>query len=133
MKLPYWAKGFEVPAPALKIRLLQPVTRAKETVIARIDSGADITSIPFTVLEKLNLNAVGHGFVSGYDDPGKSHLLFACSLQFRSLSFENIKVIAASTPEALIGLDVLNTLHICLDGNKRQFEIIDEQKSKRRR
>ncbi len=133
MKLPYLTKGFDVPTPALKIQLTHPVTKAKETAMARIDSGADITTIPFTLLEKLNLVAVGDAFASGYDDHGKSHLLFVCTLRFRSLVYKNINVIAALTPQVLIGLDILNTLHICLDGKKKQFEIIEERKGKRRR
>lgn len=132
MKSPYLTKGFETPTPGLKVQLIHPDTKAKATAMARIDSGADITTIPFTVLETLNLVAVGRTFTSGYDDPGKSHLLFVCTLRFRSLVYKNINVIAALTPEVLIGLDILNTLHICLDGKKKQFEIIEERKSKRR-
>jgi hypothetical protein len=133
MKLPYLTKGFETPTPGLKVQLIHPDTKAKAAVMARIDSDADITTIPFTVLEALNLVAVGRTFTAGYDDPGKSHLLFACSLQFRILSFENVNVIAASTPEVLIGLDILNTLHICLDGENKQFEIVEGRKKKQRR
>ncbi|MCI0611560.1 retroviral-like aspartic protease family protein, partial [bacterium] len=123
---------FGAPTPALRVQLIHPDTKAKETAIARIDSGADITTIPFTLLEKLNLSTVGDAFVSGYDDPGKSHLLFVCTLRFRSLVYKNIKVIAALTPEVLIGLDILNTLHICLDGHKKQLEILEGRKNKRR-
>ena len=132
MKLPYQTNAFEVPTPALKVQLIHPDTKTRETVMARIDCGADITTIPFTSLENLNLSTVGNAFVSGYDDPGKSHLLFACTLQFHSLVYKNVKVIAASTPNALIGLDILNKLHICLDGNKKQLEIVEGRKGKRR-
>ncbi len=127
MILPYLTKGFELPTPAVKVKLIHPDTKVKATVVARIDSGADITTIPFVLLEKLNLTAVGSTFASGYDDAGKSHLLFACTLRVRSLIFRNIRVIAALTPEVLIGLDVLNTLHICLDGKKRRFEIVEQK------
>jgi predicted aspartyl protease len=119
MILPYMTEGFEIPTPAIKVQLINPATNAKESGIARIDYGADITTIPFTIFEKLNLNVFGTTFTSGYNDPGESHLLFICSLRLRSLTFNNIKVIAASTPHILIGLDILNTLHICLNGNKK--------------
>lgn len=55
----YLTKGFELPTPAVKVQLVHPDTKVKATVIARIDSGADITTIPFVLLEKLNLTAVG--------------------------------------------------------------------------
>ena len=132
MILPYLTEGFEAPAPAVKVQLFNPLTKAKEAGIARIDYGADITAIPFTIMEKLNLRVAGSTYTAGYDDPGKTHLLFTCTLQLRSLKFSNIDVIAASTPHILIGLDVLNSLHICLDGKKKQFEIIERRKKKRR-
>jgi len=132
MILPYLTEGFEVPTPAVKVQLFNPTTKAKEIGVARIDYGADITTIPFLMFEKLNLNVFGTTYTSGYNDPGESHLLFICSLRLRTLTFSNINVIAALTPHVLLGLDILNTLHICLDGNKKQFEIIEKRKRKRR-
>jgi hypothetical protein len=76
MILPYLTEGFEAPAPAVKVQLFNPLTKAKEAGIARIDYGADITTIPFTIMEKLNLRVAGSTYTSGYDDPGKTHLLF---------------------------------------------------------
>jgi hypothetical protein len=132
MILPYLIEGFEIPAPAVKVQLVNPTSKVKETGIARIDCGADITVIPFKLMEKLNLNVAGKTYTSGYDDPGKIHMLFTCTLRLRSLTFSSIDVIAALTPHILIGLDVLNSLHICLDGKKKQFEIIERRKKKRR-
>jgi hypothetical protein len=132
MILPYLTEGFEAPVPAAKVQLFNPETKAKETGIARIDYGADITVIPFTIMENLKLNVAGSVYTAGYDDPGKTHLLFSCTLQLRSLRFRNVDVIATSTPHVLIGLDILNTLHICLDGNKKQFEIVEGRKRKQR-
>ncbi len=133
MILPYLTMDFEVPTPAVKIQLIHPETNAKADGLARIDSGADITVVPFMMLEKLNLNAVGDIFVSGYDDPGKSHVLFACTLRCRFGAFKNLKVIAALTPHVLIGLDILNILHLCLNGKKKQLEIMEDRKKKRRK
>jgi predicted aspartyl protease len=123
MILPYLTNGFDTPTPAVKVQLFNPTTKAKEVGIARIDYGADITTIPFTMLENLNLNVFGTTYTSGYNDPGEEHLLFICSLRLRSLKFNNIKVIAALTPHILLGLDILNTLHICLDGNKNSLKL----------
>jgi len=92
--------------------------------MARLDYGADITTIPFEILEKLNLS------VAGYNDSGEVQLLFNCTLQLRYLTFKGIDVIATSTPYVLLGLDILNTLHICLNGHKKQFEIIEKHKKK---
>lgn len=132
MILPYLTKGFEVPTPALKMQLIHPETKVKVDGLARVDCGADMTVIPFATLERLNLDAVGNTFVSGYDDSGKSHVLFACTLKCSFGTFKNLKVIAALTPHILIGLDILNTLHICLDGKTKRFEIIKEPTKKRR-
>lgn len=133
MILPYLTDGFEVPAPAVKVQLSNPITKVKESGIARIDYGADITVIPFAMMEKLNLRLAGSTFTSGYDDPGKEQMLFSCTLQLRSLRFNNIKVIATSTTNVLIGLDILNRLHICLDGEKKRFEIIEKRSRPRSR
>jgi len=131
MILPYLTEGFEAPAPAVKVQIVNPETRAKEAGLARIDYGADITVIPFTVMENLKLDVAGSVHAAGYDDPGKIHLLFSCTLRLRSLRFSNIDVIATSTPHVLIGLDILNSLHICLDGKRKQFEIIEKRKKMR--
>jgi hypothetical protein len=126
-------KGFGIPTPALRVQIIHPGTKTKEAIVARIDSGADITAIPFTLLEKLNLATVGDAFISGYDDPGKTHMLFACSLRIRYLSFQNVKVIAALTPEVLIGLDVLTQMHVCLNGHEKQLEIVEKRAGSRPR
>ncbi len=133
MILPYLTEGFVIPAPAVKVQVVNPETKAKESGIARLDYGADITVIPFAVMEKLKLDLAGSAFTAGYNDPGEEQFLFSCTLQLRSLRFSNVKVIATSTTEVLIGLDVLNTLHICLDGEKRKFEIIEKRTSSRAR
>ncbi len=133
MRVPYPTRGMETPAPALRIQLIHPDTKAKVAVMARVDCGADITTIPFVSLDALNLVAVGRTFTAGYDDLGKSHYLFAYTLRFRSLIFENIKVIAALTPEVLIGLDILNQMHVCLNGPQKQLEIIEKRTSSRSR
>ncbi len=127
MKIPYRTKDVETPAPVLKVRLIHPDTKAKATVMARVDSGVDITTIPFALLEELNLVAVGRTFTAGYDDPGTSRLLFTCSFRFRSFSFEKVRVISALTPEVLIGLDLLNQMHVCLNGHEKQLEIEEKR------
>ncbi len=129
----YLTSGFEIATPAVKIHLIHPETRAKESGIARLDFGADITTIPFEKLDKLRLNAVGKTLTAGYNDPGEVHYLFTCTLRLRSLTFHDVDVIAASTPHILLGLDILNTLHICLDGEQKKFEIIEKRKSSRAR
>lgn len=132
MILPYVTEGFEVPSPAMKVQLINPTSKASETGIARLDYGADITAIPFKIMEKLNLNMAGKIYTAGFDDPGELRMLFTCTLRLRSWTFDNIDVIAALTPHILIGLDILNTLHVCLDGKTKRFEIIEERKRKRR-
>lgn len=132
MIFPYLTEGFDVPSPALRVQIFNPTSKASETGIARLDYGADITAIPFTIMEKLNLNMAGKIYTAGFDDLGELRALFACTLRLRTWTFNNIDVIAALTPHILIGLDILNMLHICLDGKTKRFEIIEERTKKRR-
>ena len=115
---------FSVPAPALEIIVRQRKRSPRFILLrARLDTGADITVIPFSMVNSLRLEAGDSIAVSGYDGSPTEIQTYVVTLEIVGHSFENIKVVASQRAEILIGLDILNHFFITLDGPAQDFEM----------
>jgi hypothetical protein len=92
-----------------------------ETVVAKLDTGADVCAIPLPLAERLALLAVGRVEVAGWSGPGRPAELFLASLAFDSRSFERVTCLTSLRPYALLGRNVLNQVAVLFDGPSRRF------------
>jgi predicted aspartyl protease len=91
---------------------------------AQVDSGADRTVVPATVVEQLELTPVRKLSVAGLG--GDIQLLdtYLVAIRLRELKDNVLEVLSAEhEPFVLLGRDVLNNLRIILDGPNRILEI----------
>ena len=117
---------FDPPAPIVLVELRSPATPTEpnpERLIALIDSGADGSLIPQTLIEKLNLCMVGEVRVGDYKAE-KEEDFETCPVYSVHLTIPPLEpVLAQVTPKdsrryAIIGRNIINDWLLTLDGPK---------------
>ncbi len=113
------------PAPFVTVRIADPVFPSRHhTLSAEVDTGADITAIPQSVVAELALAPAGTARVAGYE--GRAALLsyYDVILSLAGVNLVGLSVVAVEGEFALVGRDVLNHFRTVLDGPALTLEII---------
>jgi predicted aspartyl protease len=112
-------------APFLPVQLASLAEHAAEIAVqARLDTGADLTAIPYALIERLHLMPAGEIEVEGYDSRRATIRAYDVNLQVEQLSVNGLLVIGFAEDYVLLGRDVLNRLRILLDGPALTTEIL---------
>lgn len=109
------------PAPVLPLRVGTPGVEPSVAVPALIDSGADITVLPHTLVASLNLPQVGYLTVQGVGGMTQRALVYAAEIEVRGL--RRIVEVVGMGGETLLGRDVLNLWVVTLDGPRRVLRV----------
>lgn len=119
----YWP-----PAPVVDISIdgyspgVQPVMMR-----ALIDSGADGTMIPLSVLEKVEADYTDSVRMSGVTGNSEQKDRYRVRIQIGDLVVKGIDAVAIDfEDEVLLGRDVLNQLVVTLDGLAAETKISDQ-------
>jgi predicted aspartyl protease len=96
------------------------------TIIAQIDTGADATMLPISVLEQVE--ALFESTRVAYDFSGQRHLtnLYAVSVTFAGQPFYLSVIAQENVAEGIIGRDILNHFVITLNGLANVTEVVVE-------
>jgi predicted aspartyl protease len=96
------------------------------TIIAQIDTGADATMLPISVLEQVE--ALFESTRVAYDFSGQRHLtnLYAVSVTFAGQPFYLSVIAQENVAEGIIGRDILNHFVITLNGLAHVTEVVVE-------
>ena len=128
MKVVYTYAATGMPAPYLPVSAVSPTDgKTVPDLLALVDSGADRTVLPQSVVDELQLEAFDHvRFEVGGGDVITLPIYRAVVMIH---DFPPIPVdVAASAGEEniLLGRDVLNAYSVLLNGPKQLLEITDE-------
>lgn len=120
----YDQRNFNPPAPVMEVSLSMP---SMQSVIlksqALLDSGADITVIPESIVQQLQLRYVDEITASGYDGIPKQTFLYSVKLIFDDLGDFIVRAVASNNDHVLVGRDILNKWSLLLEGRRKIFEI----------
>jgi predicted aspartyl protease len=95
---------------------------------AQIDTGADRTVIPKTLVEELGLVPLDEVPVSGFSGEVLLLQTYCLQVQIHNFAPKQTEVIAhASQPFILLGRDLLNQFRIVLDGPQLFLEIAAQE------
>jgi predicted aspartyl protease len=112
-------------APFLPVQLASLAERSETIAVqSKLDTGADVTAIPYALIERLQLMPAGEIEVEGYDSRRATIRAYDVSLQIDQLRVNGLLVISFAEDYALLGRDVLNRLRILLDGPAQTTEIL---------
>jgi predicted aspartyl protease len=112
-------------APFLPVQLASLAERSETIAVqAKLDTGADLTAIPYALIERLQLMPAGEIEVEGYDSRRATIRAYDVNLQIDQLRVNGLLVISFAEDYVLLGRDVLNRLRILLDGPALTTEIL---------
>lgn len=123
-----YAREYHPPAPVLDIYLCAPGTYNWQGPFpAQIDSGADVTIIPMSLLAHLRVPAIDEiALISQWHDRHVMRL-FQVDLRIAGFLFPAIDVVSDRwSQEVLLGRNVLNRLDLRLEGPKLRTHILGE-------
>lgn len=118
-----YSRRFWPPAPFLEIRVAAAAQSRPATVPALVDTGSDVTSIPLTVAQALQLRPLGPAEVEGVAEGQIEREMFRAFLSIGAREPVGLAVIGWHENIALLGRDILNHYVITLDGPNQTFTI----------
>jgi predicted aspartyl protease len=118
---------FHPPAPVIPavISSLEDPTRSL-TREAKVDTGADITTVPMAIIDALNVVPAREVLAIGFNSTEARRLTYYVNLHLAGYDFSPIEVMSSAGNDFLIGRDVLNQWLVVLDGEKRTLKIEGE-------
>ncbi|HKZ82804.1 MAG TPA: aspartyl protease family protein [Anaerolineae bacterium] len=124
--MPSYDTSFSPPCPVVDVTLRAASADGPSRVLAgKLDTGADLTVIPPSLVVELQLPPAGTVRLSGYDGSQVERPLYAVDLEIGEDRIEAVLAVAAPRSNILLGRDVLNHFIITLDGKHQQFEVRD--------
>lgn len=112
------------PAPFLVLSVVHPGDDTKTFQIdAKIDTGADISALPASILGELGLPMVSKLMIEGYDGALATVSTYAALLEVGTVRFRVQEIIAIPESYALLGRDVLNHFYLYLRGPDLTLEV----------
>jgi predicted aspartyl protease len=121
MTIPYDA-SFDPPAPVLSATLTGVVRRRPQMQLpALIDTGADVTAIPNTVINALHLYAVARIEVEGINANIATVNMYMVRLSADGQPPCEIEVVPTGQPFVILGRDWLKSYYLLLNGPEETF------------
>lgn len=116
--------SFVPPAPALTVGV-SAVDRPNQKlpVLALLDPAADITVLPDTLVDQLELAPVAETTVVGFEDRPVLASVYVVAVHTAGARLYPARVVIHRADYALLGRNVLNSLFVRLDGPDLQFEV----------
>jgi hypothetical protein len=120
-----WPYNQEIypPAPFLDIIVHHPTNPAQVAPIrAKIDTAADISAIPATLVTRLGLSPTSQLTIEGYNGLSETVFTHYAVIEVAQVRFR-VEVIAIPDAYALLGRDILNYFYTLLNGPDLTFNL----------
>ena len=124
--MPAYDTSFTPPAPIADVSVSHPVTGlVVDGLRGKLDSGADVSVIPTTLVDHLHLTPRGHVWTRGYDGTFTRRPLYYVGMNVEGINVPVVRCVAANRADLLLGRNVMNRFCITLDGKNLTFELLD--------
>lgn len=124
-EVPY-AEAYTPPAPILPIAFSAPEASARTPPVPGfVDTRADATIVPLGQLESINARATVEMSLRSYWGEARVVTLSIVDVHLSGVTLPGIEVVGDDqASEVVIGRDVLNRLHLSLDGLRRRTSLL---------
>ncbi len=106
------------------VDVIHPLNSSHQYARAKIDTGADITTVPNSIVKRLGLLPGGEKELGGFNGPAAKRQTFYARIKFEGIEWPR-RVVATDRDYLLIGLDILNNFKMYADGKAQSFTLED--------
>lgn len=115
---------FDPPAPLMEVTVANTANRRRRrSLSALLDTSSDITAIPDSLAELLQLYPVGQIQLESVEATTTTVLTYAVHFTIGELSIPRLEVILTGLDFVVVGRDVLNRLYLLLNGPEQTFDL----------
>lgn len=117
-------RRFDPPAPVVQVtvkHMVQP--RHRVTTAALLDTGSDVTAIPASLVQRLQLIPFSRLQLEDVSGETRTVLTYAVHLTIAELTLPRLEVIQTGLDQVILGRDVLNHLYVLLRGPELVFNL----------
>ena len=112
------------PAPFLEVVVYHPTIEMQSvSTQAKIDTGADISAVPVTLVTQLGLPTISKLIIQGYDGIPTTASTFNAIIQIAQTRFSSQEFIAIPESYVLLGRGILNHFYVHLNGPDLTLEL----------
>ncbi len=101
-------------------------------VDAKVDTGADVCTVPLHVARRLDLPAVRVARAAGFSGAPIEVVVHAADFELDDRRTDALDVLVTERPYALLGRNLLRRAVLRLDGPRELFDLRIERRSRRR-
>lgn len=119
-----YSRDYEPPAPVVKLILHNRKGKSSEPLVAFVDSGADATIVPRTILKNIKATVSRQGTIRSQWGEPRLISLYLVDIQIGDIEIVAVEVVGDPTSDELIlGRDALNQLRVVLNGWGEAVEV----------
>lgn len=116
--------AYDPPAPVAEVIVTNVVNRRRRRSLpALLDTGSDITAIPYDLMDGLQLYPIGRLRLENVEATTKMVLTYPVQLTIGELAIPRLEVILTGLDFVVVGRDVLNRLYLRLNGPELNFAL----------
>ena len=127
-----YSTAFEPPAPVVPLVVRAPGGADWVSVDAKIDTGADICTLPRHVARRLDLPAVRVARAAGFTGVPVEVIVYAADVDLDGTRIDAVDVLVTERPYALLGRNLLRRAVLHLHGPGERLELSVESPARRR-
>ncbi len=117
-------RRFDPPAPVVQVTVRHIVQqRRRITAAALLDTGSDVTAIPVSLVQRLQVIPFSRLQLEDVSGKTKTVQTYAVHLTIGELTLPRLEVIQTGLDQVIVGRDVLNHLYVSLSGPELAFSL----------
>lgn len=121
--MPAYAAQFHPPAPVAAVVVAHFLTSHSVELTGKIDTGADLTVLPETLVQQLGLSPKGMVWTRGFDGTASRRAAYYVRLRVEGFNVPVVRCVTSARQDVLLGRNVLNRFVLTLDGPRLTFTL----------